>query len=602
MKNSPIKSFIDQVNAGIPIIYIVSNDEESVVAELRKAVVSMNSEFSNQKGRIFGYYEWSTTSCVLTGALGPELKKEDQFKNYINGRPETRNYIFPKPKKSAMPQPQDVQAATKAGDPYFALCQFDKTMQNEIEGQPRCQVVVLKDFHAFLKNDKVIRKMKEIALGNEEPNVEVRKCFVIVSPIKVIPVEFQNMVNVIDWSLPDKDDIIDHIKTLGGVSIVEDEKDPKRVSEAWVKGETFSHKKYYTKEEVHNIYKSLSGLSSPEIKNIVSVSQIKHGEIKPDFLMEQKKQAIVRNGLLEYYDVKENLDDIGGMDCLKEWVSQRKAAFSDEARAFGIEAPKGVMLVGIQGCGKSQMAKAIANVLGMPLLRFDVGKVFSKTVGSSEANVREVIQLIEAVAPCVLMIDEIEKGLAGIQSSNQSDGGTTARVIGTLLQWLSDKTSDVFVVATANNVQQLPPELQRKGRFDELFFVPLPEEAERAEIFKIHLKKRNRNPEDFSVDQFAKISKNFSGAECEESIRSALITAFNANEELQDKHIISSISHLIPLWQTCEEDLKYLYRWVDWDETKNDGVRARFASSARKEISRKQGDNTIELPTKKKKE
>jgi len=601
MKRNPAKDFIDQVNAGIPILYVLSNDEEGTVLGLRRAVMSMNSEFGSEAtSRTFGYYEWSCTSGIGHGIPSTVvLKKKDQYKNYINGKMETRDYDFPKPKKS--PNPADQLAEAKKQDPLFALSQFDKRHHDEIDGDYRCQVIVLKDFHPYLKNEKVIRKLKEISLLNDDSDTEVRRCFVIVSPVKVIPVEVQNMVNVIDWGLPDKDDILDYIKNLGNIEIVEERKE-------WKKDKSFDHKESYTKEEIAEIRKSLSGLSAPEIKNSISVSQIKHGEIIPEFLMEQKKQAIVRNGMLEYFDATEKMDNIGGMDCLKEWVKRREAAFSDKAKAKGIEPPKGVLLVGIQGCGKSQMAKAIAGVLKMPLLRFDVGKVFSKTVGSSEENIRNVISLIEAVAPCVLMIDEIEKGLAGIQSSNQSDGGTTARVIGTLLQWLNDKKSDVFVVATANNVQQLPPELQRKGRFDELFFVPLPEPSEREEIYRIHLAKRGKDVKNFSVGRFAALSENFSGAECEEAIRSAMIDAFYDDEELEDKHILDSINNLIPLWQTCEEDLKFLYEWVGWDEEKEDGVRARFSSTARKKVSREQGSNVIEFnkpaskKTKKKKE
>jgi len=193
------------------------------------------------------------------------------------------------------------------------------------------------------------------------------------------------------------------------------------------------------------------------------------------------------------------------------------------------------------------------------------------------------------------MIDEIEKGLAGVQSSNESDGGTTARVVGTLLSWLNDKTCPAFVVATANNIRQLPPELTRKGRFDEIFFVPLPEEVERAEIFTIHINKRKRDAKDYAIDKFAALSEKFSGAECEEVIKSALILAFDEGVELADKHIIKSIHDLIPLWKTCQEDLEYLYTWVDWDEDKEDGIRARFASTARKEKAKEEGANLLKF-------
>jgi SpoVK/Ycf46/Vps4 family AAA+-type ATPase len=309
--------------------------------------------------------------------------------------------------------------------------------------------------------------------------------------------------------------------------------------------------------------------------------------------MEQKKQLIMKNGLLEYYEPKVGMSEIGGMDLLKDWMSIRARAFGDEAKKFGIENPKGVLLVGIQGCGKSHMAKAIAHTLGVPLLRFDVGKVFSKTVGSSEENVRNVLALIDAVGDCVVMIDEIEKGLAGVQSSNQSDGGTTARVVGTLLSWMNDKTSSAFIVATANDVKQLPPELQRKGRFDELFFVPLPEVEERKTIYEIHITKRGRDASKYNTQLFAEMSDKFSGAECEEAVKSALIIAFNEGTEMEDRHVVKAVHELIPLFKTCEEDLTHLYNWVGWDDDKEDGIRARFASSARKKIAKSKGGNVI---------
>jgi len=412
---------------------------------------------------------------------------------------------------------------------------------------------------------------------------------IIVSGIKNIPLEIQNYVNIIEWRLPTGEEIIDHLKTDEHIEeVVEDASKFRGQSKS-----AFDYRTKYSKEEVDEMQKSLSGLSIPEIDNIITFSQIRHKEIVPSFLMEQKKQLIMKNGLLEYHDPKIGMDEIGGMDLLKDWVGIRKRAFGEDAKKFGIENPKGVMLVGIQGCGKSHMAKAIAHALSVPLLRFDVGKVFSKTVGSSEENVRNVLALIDAVGDCVVMIDEIEKGLAGVQSSNQSDGGTTARVVGTLLSWLNDKTSSSFIVATANDIKQLPPELQRKGRFDELFFIPLPEAEERKAIFEIHLQKRGRDPKIYNTQAFAEISPNFSGAECEEAIKSALIIAFNEGKQLEDRHVIKAIKELIPLFKTCEEDLKYLYNWVGWDEEKEDGVRARFASSARKKVAKKKGDNVI---------
>ena len=209
----------------------------------------------------------------------------------------------------------------------------------------------------------------------------------------------------------------------------------------------------------------------------------------PKLLSQLKTQHILENSSLELLDTNVHMNIVGGMDTFKNWIKERETAFSKEAQDFGVESPKGVMLVGIQGCGKTLMSRAIASLWGLPLIRFDVAKVFSKTIGSSEENIRNTLATIESLSPCVVQIDEIEKALSGVGSSNMSDGGTTSRVVGTLLSWMQDKNAPAFIIATANDVSQLPPELLRKGRFDEIFFCALPEEKEREDIFKIHIEK-----------------------------------------------------------------------------------------------------------------
>jgi SpoVK/Ycf46/Vps4 family AAA+-type ATPase len=254
---------------------------------------------------------------------------------------------------------------------------------------------------------------------------------------------------------------------------------------------------------------------------------------------------------------------VGGLTILKDWLDKRSAAFTQEARAFGLPAPKGILMLGVQGCGKSLCAKAVSNQWQLPLLRFDMGRMFGSLVGSSEENVRRAIAVAESVAPAILWVDEIDKAFAGSQGSGATDGGTTARVFGTFLTWLSEKTAPVFVVATANDISQLPPELLRKGRLDEIFFVDLPSAEERQEIFRIHLGRRGRHAEQFDIAALAGASKDCSGAEIEEAINSALYDAFYANQEITTESVLATLAETVPLAKTMDEQINRLRNWAE---------------------------------------
>jgi SpoVK/Ycf46/Vps4 family AAA+-type ATPase len=276
--------------------------------------------------------------------------------------------------------------------------------------------------------------------------------------------------------------------------------------------------------------------------------------------------------LLEYYPATETIDQVGGLGVLKDWLRKRTVAFTDEARAFGLPPPKGILLLGVQGCGKSLCAKAVSSLWQLPLLRFDIGRMFGSFVGSSEENIRKAIAVADSVAPAVLWVDEIDKAFSGSQSSGISDAGTAARVFGTFLTWLSEKSTAVFVVATANDISHLPPELMRKGRLDEIFFVDLPSNQEREQIFRIHLAKRGRTPADFHLQALTEASENFSGAEIEQAIISALYDAFSASSPLATKDILLALRQAVPLATTMAEHIDQLRRWAEG--------RARSASAA----------------------
>jgi SpoVK/Ycf46/Vps4 family AAA+-type ATPase len=279
-------------------------------------------------------------------------------------------------------------------------------------------------------------------------------------------------------------------------------------------------------------------------------------------VLEEKRQVIRKSGLLEYFAADARLADVGGLASLKTWLSRRRNAFGEAARTFGLPEPKGLLLLGVQGCGKSLTAKAVAASWELPLLRLDMGRIFSGLVGSSEENLRRAIRVAESVAPVVLWVDEIEKGLSGMGGSGTADAGVSARVFGALLTWLQEKTAPVFVVATANRIEALPPELLRKGRFDEIFFIDLPEAAERAEILGIHLAKRRRDPAAFQLPALAERTGGFSGAELEGLVLAALYDAFAEGTELAQRHLEAALGETLPLSVTMREEIARVRDWA----------------------------------------
>jgi len=279
----------------------------------------------------------------------------------------------------------------------------------------------------------------------------------------------------------------------------------------------------------------------------------------------EKEQIIRKSGLLEYYKVEERFENVGGLGNLKRWLRKRANAFTTKARDFGLPEPKGVLLIGVPGCGKSLTAKAVSALWGMPLLRLDMGSVFGKYIGESEFNIRKAIKVTESISPAILWIDEIEKGLSGAAGDNT---GTSNRVFGTLLTWMQEKKKPVFVIATANDVSLLPPELLRKVRFDEIFFIDLPETRERQEIFEIHLRIRNRNPEKFDLPSLAEMSQGFSGSEIEQVVISSLYDAFEEGRDIVTEDVKRNIENAVPLSQTMKEKIEALREWA-WGRTRN---------------------------------
>jgi len=412
-------------------------------------------------------------------------------------------------------------------------------------------ILVLKDFHYYISDSVITRRLRDLAqaLKNSYKNI------VILSPVLRLPIELEKDISVVDFGLPDIEDLGELLD-----NVIESCKgNPQLDLEL-------------TPDKREQLLKACQGLTLTEAENVLAKSLVEKRTLDVDSVFTEKEQIVRKSGLLEYYRATEKFADVGGLDVLKDWLNKRTHAFTEKAREFGLPEPRGILILGVQGCGKSLSCKAVASLWRLPLLRLDVGRIFSGIVGSSEENVRRAIRTTESIAPVILWMDELEKGFAGVKSSPFSDAGTTSRVFGTFITWLQEKTAPVFVVATANDISALPPELLRKGRFDEIFFVDLPSEAERREILEIHLRKRKRDPARFDLDLLAKSTAGCSGAEIEQAIIAALYDAFNAGRELRSEDILTAVRASVPLSVTMEEQIDSLRLWAS--------TRARMASSA----------------------
>jgi AAA+ superfamily predicted ATPase len=416
---------------------------------------------------------------------------------------------------------------------------------NAIIDDREAGIWVLRDFHPFLRDHGVVRRLREAAFSLEAS----AKTIILLGPVLKIPPELEKEISVVDFALPTAaqidrqlDQIINASGQHGGIQVSLDRRQRGRLVQACL------------------------GLTASEAANAIAKAIVQAGGRLDGDAIEavtaEKQQIIRKSGLLEFYASEDRLNDVGGLEVLKEWLRKRVRAFSDEARAFGLPEPKGILLVGVQGCGKSLVAKSVANSWRLPLLRLDVGRLFSSLVGSSEENLRTAIRVAESIAPVVLWVDEIEKGFSGVGSSNVSDAGTAARVFGSFITWLQEKKAPVFVIATANIVNQLPPELVRKGRFDEIFFVDLPNAAERAEIWRIHLAKRNRDTSQFDLNTLAMASDGLSGAEIEQAVIAGLYEAFDKNRPLQMGDLLDVLQETVPLSQMMQEEINALRSWA----------------------------------------
>jgi ATP-dependent 26S proteasome regulatory subunit len=417
-----------------------------------------------------------------------------------------------------------------ANDPLEAL--------QAISDQNERTVTLLKDYHLFLQdpNPILLRKFKDVLLDCKVK----QKTIVLVGCRLVLPPELERELTVVEFALPGREELC-HV--LHGI-----------IESAGIKS--------MEPEQQERVIDAASGLTTIEAENAYALSFVQTKAINPAIVAREKAQAVKKNGLLEIIETNESLDDIGGLDVLKTWLLKRGNAFSERAKQYGLPNPKGLLIVGIPGTGKSLTAKATAKVFGVPLLKLDAGRIFGGIVGQSESNLRTVIQTAEAIAPCCLWIDEMEKGFSGSKSSNATDGGTSARVFGSFISWMQEKQTPVFVVATANDVQQLPPELLRKGRWDELFFVDLPNQEERQTIWTIQIGKHGRDPKDFDVIQLARATDGYTGSEIEAAFVESMFAAFEQEQEPTDLTISQVLTEFVPLSKLMVEQISALRTWA----------------------------------------
>ncbi|WP_433208429.1 AAA family ATPase [Dactylosporangium sp. CS-047395] len=456
--------------------------------------------------------------------------------------------------------------------PDGAATQYTTEPDNALDAVLRIQqpgLFVFRDLHNSLGGDvpvlpSVVRRLRDIAAAFKAGAAP--RTLVIVAPVLRIPADLEKDVTIVDFPLPSEDEI-------------------RGVLEAMIAGNAAGGRIRIELDPLgrEKFAKAATGLTLNEAENAFARAMVNDGVLDLDDLgvvHEEKRQAVRKAGVLEYVDADVRLDQVGGLENLKRWLAKRDNSWLAAAAEYGLPAPKGVLITGVPGCGKSLTAKAVAAGWGLPLLRLDIGRVFSGLIGSSEQNMRAALRTAEASAPCVLWVDEIEKGFA----SGSNDGGTSNRVFGTFLTWMQEKTGSVFVIATANDIERLPPELLRKGRFDEIFFVDLPSRAERGSIWGVHLRRRLSRPavqgalhvDDGLLRELCTVTNGYSGAEIEQAVIAALFDAFSERRPLRREDLLRAVSATVPLSVTQSAKLDALRDWArtravaatapeDWD-------------------------------------
>ena len=528
-----IKEITCLMKAKAPCIWLQTYEEE---AAIRDICDMLNNEFNDMTPWV-----WSGTEGLRRLPLNPSLKEEPPIKGTT---------------------------------PFDAVL---KAMKKKQDDATSSNLWILRDFHKFVnewKAQRLIRDAKEWkAQRVETEDGRFRSYYnpiLVVSPVCDIPDDIAKLFHVVEYSLPEADYISGLVKhaneKLQQAAANKPEAGIKSVSD----------------EEVETITNACIGLTAKEIVMALRESSVKYHTLNLDFMARNKIQMVKKSGVLDYRIPKVSFDDIGGNDAVKKWLLEEKEAFSPEARSFGIDLPKGIMAVGVAGCGKTLIAEAFANEMHVPLISFTLSKIMDKLVGQSEQKVAYALQIVRACAPCVLLIDEVEKLLGGVDS--RSDGGVTARILAALLKFMQDNDNGVYVIMTSNNVSQLPPEFTRAGRLDATWYFGLPSDEERKAIFKVHFGHRGREVGDVILHAAVKASQGFTGAEIEQVVKNAMRKAYvrykkDGNDSVTKDDVIEAASEVIPVSQSSREKILALDKYCE--------TRARNASGEKKKITKK---------------
>jgi ATPase family associated with various cellular activities (AAA) len=496
------------INSSTPIVVMETVEEVRAVSLVRLACSDLN----------MAIFEWTIAdglvrsgSGIAASAAAPSSMRTD------TGAPKASVY--------------------NSTDPVQALANLE-TMTVEA-------VFVLKDFHRHMDNPVVVRRLRDVG----QKFSANRRTLVLTAPSIEMPPELASLVEFLDLPLPDPARLREIIR------------------ETYTRmAETHTLKLQLDSNGVDAMAANLRGLTEEESERAVSQALVGRMGLSTDCVtdvLDAKKALLKRSEMLEFVDATDSMASVGGLENLKNWLAQRRGAWDDHAREFGLEAPKGVIIMGVQGCGKSLCARAVAGEWKLPLVKFDTAAIYDKYIGETEKRIQKVFKVAEGLAPCVLWIDELEKVFAGSgPDSASADAGVSSRLLASFLSWMQDRKAPVFVAATCNNVTVLPPELIRKGRFDELFFVDLPNQVERKEIFGIQLRKRKRNPSDYDLDRVAAAAKGFSGSEIESAVQTALYAAFSRKQEVNNEDLLTALSSTVPLSVTRAEEIAQLREWA----------------------------------------
>ncbi|MGA6981602.1 MAG: AAA family ATPase [Candidatus Sulfotelmatobacter sp.] len=430
-------------------------------------------------------------------------------------------------------------------------------MLGNLEGISVGAAFILKDLHRHMDQPVVVRRLRDVG----QKFSANRRTIILTSPKIEIPAELKGLVEFLDLPLPDQQrlrQIIDEVVV--------------RLS----KDHTLQRK--LDAGGFDSVVESLRGLTEEESERALSQALVARYSLCPEIasdILETKKSLLRRSEMLEFVEAGDAFSSVGGMNNLKQWLAQRRGSWGEAAREFGLEPPHGVIILGVQGCGKSLCARAVAGEWNLPLVKFDTAAVYDKYIGETEKRIRKVFEIAEGLAPCVLWIDELEKVFAGSGADSASvDAGVSSRLLASFLSWMQDRVAPVFVVATCNNVTALPPELIRKGRFDELFFVDLPSQTERKQILSIQLERRKRNPAEFDLDQIGAAAIGYSGAELDAAVQTALYAAFSEKKPLATQFLLDALAQTVPLSTTRAEEIDALRAWARRRAVPASGCRA----------------------------